>query len=280
MKCIKTYLQKYIRPYFILCIINLVLQFIAQLVRQGEFPLLKYCIGILYSRGTTEWMPNCTPLWFLTALFLALSIFDLIQRVNDICLRSFLILCVGAVGCLVSAYDIEKLPWNMDTAMMGVVFIAIGHKAEQMQLLKTTTGLTLNVLIPLVIAMVSCGVIGVMLNNVECVTFANNHYGNIILMLSSALSFSFLLFFISFQMKWKGIISEFLTFFGQHTLFIMAFDYFSASLAGAILHGSNLPDDWLMIFSLKILILYCGCLLWNRIINLIQNEDFRNALAF
>ena len=80
-KNIKDYLKKiflkYIIPYFLLCIINLLLVTIID----RDFKI-NYVIGILYSRGTTSWLPNCSPLWFLTCITVALFIFNFAFRVN------------------------------------------------------------------------------------------------------------------------------------------------------------------------------------------------------
>ena len=46
----------------------------------------KYLFGILlYSRGTTEWLPNCSPIWFLTALFFAEVFFLLDNEAKKVC---------------------------------------------------------------------------------------------------------------------------------------------------------------------------------------------------
>lgn len=39
------------------------------------YGVFHYIIGICYSRGSVEWMPGCSPLWFLTALFVALLMY-------------------------------------------------------------------------------------------------------------------------------------------------------------------------------------------------------------
>lgn len=69
---IKAYFQRYIVPYFILCGVNFLIEALISICfRAGMFPFNKYLCGILYSYGSTEWMPNCSPLWFLTCLFCA-----------------------------------------------------------------------------------------------------------------------------------------------------------------------------------------------------------------
>ena len=75
-----SYFRRYIIPYFILCAINLMICVPMKLVQGERFSIVrKYLAGILYSRGTVEWMPNCSPLWFLTAIFFSSILFDLLD---------------------------------------------------------------------------------------------------------------------------------------------------------------------------------------------------------
>lgn len=116
-------LKRYIVPYFVLAFCMLVIV----MVTQKKYALiLHYIIGILYSRGSMQWMPMCSPLWFLTCLFCALFIFNVILHVNNRWLQYILIV----LSCLVSYYlyliNCFKLVWNLDTALMAVGFLGIG----------------------------------------------------------------------------------------------------------------------------------------------------------
>lgn len=60
-------LNAYIKPYFILCGINLVLCIIQEIIKNRvaveTFSLVgKWIYGILYVYPSVEYMPNCTPL--------------------------------------------------------------------------------------------------------------------------------------------------------------------------------------------------------------------------
>ncbi len=59
--------KRLIIPYFSLAAFNLVIFSILHKLEISE--ILHYIIGILYSIGGSEWMPNCAPLWFLTCMF-------------------------------------------------------------------------------------------------------------------------------------------------------------------------------------------------------------------
>lgn len=130
---VKKYIKRYIIPYIILCGINLLLQMFV-LLAKGQLNtalLIKYLIGILYSRGTTEWMPNCSPLWFLTALFITLLVCYWIFKIKNKHI-TFLISCACALtSYLLDIFGIIKLPWNIDTALMGVFFVYLGCVSEE-----------------------------------------------------------------------------------------------------------------------------------------------------
>lgn len=152
--------------------------------------LIKFLIGILYSRGTREWMPNCSPLWFLPALFITLIICYCTFKIENQYVK-FLISCACALtSYLLDVFGIIKLPWNIDTALMGVLFVYLGYISDK--ILQTNAdkfvggGINLLVILLLII-----GSICIMLNPIEQVNFDDNHYGNLIFMLCGAACINF-----------------------------------------------------------------------------------------
>lgn len=85
--------------------------------------LLKYAFGMLiYSRGTAEWLPNCSPIWFLTALFVAELLFFLINKQKRVLL---FVVAAGLIGYLCSFCG-KIFPWNIDNALTAIPFLYIG----------------------------------------------------------------------------------------------------------------------------------------------------------
>lgn len=129
----KEYLIKkfkaYIIPYFKIATICFILYGIfVNILRLGwgtdEYfnQLAKYLFGIMiYSRGTVEWLPNCSPIWFLTCLFVAEIIFYFIMR-NKYPTATTIV--VGLLGFMFSGWI--KLPWNIDNALTATVLLYIG----------------------------------------------------------------------------------------------------------------------------------------------------------
>lgn len=85
--------------------------------------LLKYLFGILiYSRGTVEWLPQCSPIWFLTCLFFAEVLFFMIMKFKR---PLYAILLSGFVGFVLSQVG-KFFPWNVDNAFTSVPYLYIG----------------------------------------------------------------------------------------------------------------------------------------------------------
>lgn len=82
----------------------------------------RYVIGIGYSIGTTEWLPLCSPIWFLTSLFVANIVFYGYKKQR----YSLLIW-----GILIVAFAISNigfpLPWNIGSALYGAWFMWLGN---------------------------------------------------------------------------------------------------------------------------------------------------------
>ena len=263
----KHLLIRYIVPYFLLCSINLIFSLITGKV--GMLP--KYIVGIVYSRGTMEWMPNCSPLWFLTCLVCALFIYNIIMNFeNEIARRTLIITCCF-VSYVLNIFHAPKLFWNLDSALMAVLFIYLGDK------INLNNSFLFNLDAIKVTLLVCIGFIAAYVNS--SVSFDGNEYGNIILMVCSGLFISF-----GFMYLFRHICNppKFLSYFGKHTLFFVGFDYFSCILALKIFCKFGLlsaQNNFFTVFCFKIVILSTGLFLWNIFINRISNDKFRRVLS-
>ena len=271
-------LRRYILPYFILCTINM-LRAPIFLFLHKPFPVTKYIVGILYSRGSTEWMPDCSPLWFLTAIFVTLMIFEIIQRCEHRLTRSLLIVFCGTASSLLSIYEIFKLPWNIDTALMGTVFVASGFAIAHNQFLQQFWSQSKQKCLLIVVVTFIIGLSSIYLNPIEQVSFNNNRYGNIALMLLGAIGICGTLVTVAYRFPWEKTHFHYLVWLGQHTIFVMGFDYFTGSIARFVL-GKVGFENWLSVFFLKILMLTIGCFVWTWAISKIKAVRVRKVLMF
>ena len=274
---IKKLVRSYLFPYFVLCGINLILSFLghfAGIIK--DFSFSRYLRGIIiYSWGTREWLPNCSPLWFLTCLFCALVLFYWIMHCKNWIVRILLVLlCVGT-SYVLDLLDAPKLYWNTDSAMMAVVFLAIGALLYDYSFLDAFNRLKA----------LSCGLIcvgcailgGIAIYINRNVSFNFNEYGNLPLMLIGAtlMCFSVIQFCIMISgINTRNPITAFTSKVGKHTLLIMGFDYFAWGLV------SFVTDRWYFEFPLKCLILLIIGFVYLMTISYIRNGKIRSALSF
>lgn len=266
----KMLMKAYLRPYFLLCGINLIFQSVI-LYKKREFYLGiigKYIIGILYSRGSSEWLPNCSPLWFMTALFVSLSLYYWINKCGKYTVLYVLI--AGIMSYVLDILNVSKLPWNVDTAMMGIVFIYIGRNLKMINEIKCESNLSSWIFILLLLIV---GRQCIIMNPIGAVSFDNNQYGNLIMMIFGALSICIALFLFcyTYRNKMKNLLWRFVEYLGRHTIFIMGFDYLSGTLAAIILTRLNLMH-WFLMFIVKIFVLLIGLQGWNLFIDIIQSQ--------
>lgn len=261
---LKKNISRYIVPYFVLCCMNLVLWiFLCDIFGEKRYAAGRYILGILYSRGTTEWMPNCSPLWFLTAMFIALLLTNAIFKIKNKILITLATIGCLTCGILLDYFDAPKLPWNIDTAFVAVVLICFG------MWIKHTSILEKKQLIP-ILAII--GLTAIYANPIAEVNFDNNEYGNPALMLAGALCVSMSLIILC---HWIGEsdnrINHYISWLGRHTVFIMGFDYFSNTVSQLLCSKIGL-GNFVVIFIVKSILLSFGCLVWNRYINFLPEK--------
>ena len=197
----KTFFQKkfksYIIPYFKIASVCFVVWgvcinyfrlngFSDEYLRQ----IAQYIFGIfIYSRGTIEWLPQCSPIWFLACLFVAEIVYYFIMKMRIPVVGVFL---AGILGFIFSGW--LKLPWNIDNAFSAIVLLYIG------MLIRKYWSLLVNWKIIIPISLIA---VFVLCTNETKVDFDGNKFSNILAMYvkSSILSFSVL----TIIYKWGGV---------------------------------------------------------------------------
>lgn len=176
----KTFAQKkfkaYIIPYFKIAVICFTIYGLGlNLIRLGGLTeeywtqLEKFVFGIvIYSRGTVEWLPQCSPIWFLTCLFVAEIIYYFLLRLKFPVAG---VIVAGLLGYIFSGW--VKLPWNIDSALSAVVLLYIGTQARRFWHLLTDWR---------TISLVSAIAIVTVLTNETQVDFDGNNYSNMLAM--------------------------------------------------------------------------------------------------
>lgn len=289
---LKSYIKKiaysYLRPYFLFCVINYFItigvNWATDRKKAVEYWKVYIC-GILYSRGTKEWMPNCSPLWFLTALFCTMIILSCVMKLQEkvqYFVVGLMLICSGGLAYI----RCPKLPWNIDTALLATVFCYGGVLLARYKMISyflrwNSFKKWLFLFVTMVV-----GVQFVFLNaRIEEVNFNSCVYGNYFFMLIGAfgISIAMILFMMILQLyvddeangaihHCYGIVDKYFLWLGRHTILIMAFDYQSMSVAVRITRKLLGEENWTIEFILKVLIISFVMAVWTKIIELLPSR--------
>ncbi len=218
--------KAYLLPYITLAFINLILHSL-WLLYLGQLNLHiigRFLVGTLYCYATMEWMPNCSPLWFLCAIFLSKFFLFLFYRLfhgNKFRISCAIVIC-GLIAWLLSLSTLPRLPWNILPAMMGSIFLWTGHLLrENKEFL--SRGWSRATILPILL---SLALSPWLMDNVPGMN--QNFYDNVLLFLISGFGGSFLLILLSTQIKRISFLTNFV---GKHTVILMGFNYFARTFA-------------------------------------------------
>lgn len=253
-------LVSYIKPYLILCGINLAFCLGKAIIANGlsaEHILLvkKWVYGILYAYPSTNYMPNCTPLWFLVALFWANLIF---YRILEIKSRTIQIVIVGLIALVdagLSLFCSYQLPWCFGAVLIGTCCMYVGF------CLKNSSWKSCH---PLALFLFSC--LGLWAGYINGkVGVAENNLGQTpVLFWCSALSLSFVVLSVVYRSK---IRCELLAWFGRNTIIFMGFNYFFNDLSLKVWEILPYSSQYTYTWYMKSLVcVLCICLvipIWN-----------------
>lgn len=252
-------LRNYIIPYFIWCgmcfIVNLPMIFI---------PYSDNCvqeiiqnIGWIFTSVVKEgaFLPqNCTPLWFLTTLFVSQIVFFFMIKVNAVlqCVLSALFI---AVNYLLILFDAPILPWHLEVSLIGAVLMLIGYEIKKYDLISRVKS-KIFVLFAFVIAT------AIILYNSRngYISMYYRYYSNMILFLLGASLMSYVMMFLCKNYNFK-FIKPLFSLFGRYSIIVLGLNYSINRYVSAIvkvgfkLAGMKVQNvNWLVLTVINILI--------------------------
>lgn len=245
--------KAYIIPYFILSFINLIINIPVEIVngicgKQLLVSSLKHIFWIAYSYGDASKTPNCTPLWFLPCLFICSIIVFYLVQIEDASVLLAVCVFLSMVDCLLFRYDVIQLPWHIDTALLGSVYMMIGYKFKESNQLN-------KILHPFIAIVLLMLVGGYCIYTNGFIALNSNRINNIILTYVGSVLISVAVFILvkSFLPQ-----SPFLELMGRNTIIIMGFNYAVNYYISKILHlfvEGNI--EWWMISIADVFVFYC-----------------------
>lgn len=256
--------NSYIRPYFILCGVNYLICLIIELFQNGihssSISLMgKWLFGILYVYPSVDYMPNCTPLWFLVALFLSSILFYMILKVGKRFIRNTIIVFIAMIDALLSYYISEQLPWCLGAALIGVCCMYFGY------CLRDSSRLECGILV--LLPLICIGFMSAYING--RVGIGANIIGrNPILFWVSALSLSFVFLSIAIRIG-RNRKLKLLNWYGKNTIIFMGFNYFFNLFTQIVWNHTPFINqyqyDWYTKSILCVLCISLIILLWNAV---------------
>lgn len=218
---LKIKLKRFMLPYYVLANINLLIEII--LVGKNGGVNLKFVftklIGIIYGRGTLNWMPNCSPLWFLMCIFIAEMIYIYIMK-NKIEMYILIVTCIGIITSYVYVPQVEILPFNVSSACIAVMYLYIGNKLKKCEKNNINTLKIVGI----------CGGLGIIscYLNPDIVYWGSAHFGNFELSVISGICISSLLIIIFKRINVLSRLRLFSIFGGggNNTVIVLGFNYF------------------------------------------------------
>lgn len=261
---IKTKFNSYIKPYIIIAIFCYIIYAIIICGIKIGFGseeyinrLIRYLIGLIYSRGTWYWMPQCSPIWFLTAIFVSNIIFYFILENKTLLKQLILLTFLLIISFILSKINFIKLPWNIDSAFLGTVFMYLGYLMKRFELHKRLKWVGL-IIFPL-------GIFAVLSNNINYVSMNSIIYGNFLFMLLGSMLLSVCIFIFTYYLLPECRLIEW---FGKNTIPILGFNflviYFVKSIWNIIPIFNAIELTWYVEFIFNILLLIPIIYLWNK----------------
>lgn len=230
--------KRFIVPYFFMAFIC---YFIFVILKALIFPtqltflyFLKPLGGIIYSIGTTKGLPNCSPLWFLTALFCTEMIFYCITLYTEKSKLKIIFYTTlsGVLGYLISTYSKCKLPWNIDSALIAVVFMGGGFLLKDfIKYISLKNPLSWFSLI----LAIAINYLSIRFSNYTLVNMDINQYHNILWFYLGAFAGIYVLIILSKLLESVCFLEK----LGQITMPIIGFNYALNTLVTYILNSTN-----------------------------------------
>jgi len=270
--------KTYVIPYICFGIINLILQIFWNLFILRQEVSIDFIFhnlkGIAICWADVQHMPNCSPIWFLLALFIASVIFWAIIKYLkrfSLWLSAFCMLCSYGIYIL-QKYQVIKwfIPWNFPASLMAVFFMYIGYAINKHNIIEKVFKAKHPYVI--LIAALVLGIPAAVFNG-KNVGMNGNFYGNLFLFLLASVSLSVLLMLLSHRIK--PLQNRFLIWLGKNTMFIIGFNYFLRDLTTEIYYlipfVRNFKLHWSVSFILTTLGSIVGILLYNKTKDLVRS---------
>ena len=211
---------------------------------------IKNFIGIFYAQGDVQFMNWGIPMWFLPCIFLTFVFYSIIQKIQNVYLKYFILISLIIFGFIYPRISDFHLPWSIDIACVSLVFYKTGN------IIKNTLPVLLNKKLKGFIFLLAAIHFSLVFFNSK-IDMYRSIYGNEILFIINGLSGSILVLLLCKLIKFPKILS----YLGKHTIPLLALQAraltvikFCLVLAGITVFNFNEPTKFFLTF-LQILLI-------------------------
>lgn len=221
-------------PYALFALANLIIQIIWKRFLLHEAVGFGYVAdnlkGIFFCYSSKQYMPNCSPIWFLLCLFIADLLFFWLMRLKKNAALAATA-CLG-ICCFIGRYpyDYNSYPWKFPVFLMAVFLMYIGYELRRLVFereIKKHAVAGLGCLIVMALSFAE-----VMLTD-HSVEMNENRYGNIIIFLLTAIPIPASLLMLCRNIPALGHCKP-LIWLGRNTIYVVGFNYLCRDLAAEI----------------------------------------------
>lgn len=232
------------------------------------------------------WMGKWVQLWFLPAMFIASVIFHMISNIKNVALRYGVLGLCPLVSYALYLFQAPKLIWNIDSALMAVLFMYFGKMLRDHQAVSRICEWSERNLLLLTGFMLSVGVFCGFINVAPfgSVFFDANSYGNFGLMAASGMLIPLAMLILSNkyinEISMKNIFVRYIVWMGKHTMVVLGFDIAVGTLAAFLVSKMGMPANCFYIFVVKVILHSYAIFVWNFVVGHIKNGYVKKYLSF
>ncbi len=219
-------------PYFVFAFLNLIIYYcwnVYYFKTQIEFSLvLSYIKGILLCYSSMQYMPNCSPLWFLVCLFFANVIMWFLTEMKNKTGWAIAAACMLVSYCMSPfTKDYNSFPWKFPVFLMAAFLMFIGFRSKKLFVYIFEKYSKISNAVFCIIVILICFVIELKTRN--SVGMNENNYGCLPIFLITSVPCSLALLMLC--KSCTALQNRFLIWLGQNTVFIVAFNYLYRDIA-------------------------------------------------
>lgn len=230
--------KAYLVPYMVWGIINLFFNSVHEATNlsfeEWGISQLKHIFWLIYSYGSKSMYPNCTPLWFLPCLFVANLYMFLLHKYFCERKRIIVVSLLSLFAFVQFKYTSIHLPWHIDIACIGSLFMYIGMRIRQTKCLYSY-----NIMFCIISTLTAL----LCIKYNTRVDMQSGNFGNPILFIIGAIGCIYISFIIfSRLLDCNGLIVR--VGGGKNTIVFIALNYFIKDCFSTVFGYLGLPFPW------------------------------------